>query len=416
MDNDVKNNIFYRPDLDIERSYQTTGSILKTTPIEVPASPKQTTELEDILERAKATQEELLRIRKITDAIPIETAVILNDIIEKEIFQGIDNIKQIEELIEQDKIDEEEQSRVSIYEDNTHTSEPEEVADEEENKVESEEDLFWKDPEPLDLTISVVKCKEPNSLAEEQYIKDIALLREDFAFKLRSVMEEYIYPLYTVMGETGLDSLTYLNLNYEGETVSGVKLDEKHLHDIIVKNQVLIDEKNRKFAKTHSTNNTIATMMALDVVSQERVKYYAENYDVGLNTFAGIFKRNYLEEIRREYEKKYFKAKVNMYRYLNSSLTISSDILKKTLETQVAKCYLLTKDVNIYARKDYEETAYENTTDNTMVDLDKNETTEIKPTADKNTKKEASSSSSKSSSINDKIDNALSSVTKKLKL
>lgn len=362
---DVKNNIFYRPELDIERDYSTTGSVTKTSTTDSGSSNTRTTELEDYLTRAEKTQDDLLQIRKVIDLLPDKTATIIKDLVDKLIFQGEDEKEKIKEIIKQDKKDDEENVRRDEYKSNPDSRSPGETV------LDDGQITFWKDPEPLDLTITVVKTKDLGELAYEQYLKDSTALKEDFAYKLNSVMQDYIYPLITVMGEIGLDSKTYLTLDYEGESITGVKDDDKHLHDAIVKNQTIIDEKNRKFAKTHSANNSLAVMTAFDITSQQRVKYYKEEYDMGLNSFAGIYKRNLLEQSRKEYENKYAKAKINMYKYLNSSAVVTGDILKRTLEVDTSKCYLLANDVNIYARKRYEATGYQNTTDDTMTDLTK---------------------------------------------
>lgn len=410
MNENVKNNIFYRPNLEIEHNYQTDGSISRQ-PTNISEPSRKPTILEDALERAQETQEELLRIYRIINTIPEKTAKIIKDIVEKQIFQNVKDIKQIENIINEDN----EKDRTETYLSSSDIYEPKETEDPDSDIIDPD---FWTDPPPINVDINVVKCKTNTELAYEQYLKDGILIREDFAFKLKIVMQDYVYPLYSVMGEVGLNSADYLNLEYEGETVSGVADDDKHLHDIIVRNQILIDEKNRKFSKTHGANNTLAVMTAFDIVSQQRVQYYKESYDIGISSFNEMFKRNYLEEVRKEYESKYFKAKINMYRYLDSATIVLNDILKKTLESQNAKCYLLTKDVNIYARKTYSETVYDNSTDNNMKNLDGLNTTTSTTnntidTNQVNTKNNTTSNINKNT-ISNKIDSTISNLTKSL--
>lgn len=360
---DIKNNIFYRPELDIERDYSTTGSISKTNGENSGSDNTRTTELEDYFNRASKTQDDLLQIRKVLDILPNKTAEIIKDLVDKLIFQSEDEKEKIKDIIQKDKEDDKENKYRDEYKSGADSRSPGETI------LEDNQVTFWKDPEPLDLTITVVRTKGVGELAYEQYLKDSTAIKEDFAYKLNSVMQDYIYPLMSMMGEIGLDNKSYLTLDYEGESITGVKDDDKHLHDAIVRNQTIIDEKNRKFSKTHSANNSLAVMTAFDIISQQRVKYYKEEYDLGINSFAAIYKRNILEQTRKEYENKYAKAKINMYKYLNSSAVITGDILKKTLEVDSSKCYLLANDVNIYARERYEAVGYQNTTDDTTVDL-----------------------------------------------
>lgn len=399
MDEDIKKNIFYQPNIDIERRYDTNGEVPHSvSPDNNTTEEKKTTENEDIYDRAVAVGEQLLRIRSVMKILPEDTVKIIQDIVDKTIFDNEIKKEEIKKIIDQDKEDEENNKRVDVYP-NDSSSEATDDA------TPSDNSEFWEDPDPIDITINVVRCKDDSELANEQYLADSTKIKEDFSYKLNNAFQDYIYPLMTVMGEVGLNSITYLNLDYEGESITGVQTDDKHLHDTIVRNQTLMDEKNRKFAKTHGTNMTLAVMTAFDVVAQERTRYYSEEYDIGLNSFAGMYKRNILEEVKKEYDDKYMKAKMNMYKYLDGAVTVTDDILKASLRSNVAKCYLLTQDVNIYARKDYESVSYQNTTDDTMVDLEK--------TGGVTSMKSASTSTSTSSSSTTTTSSTSSSITLK---
>lgn len=399
MDEDIKKNIFYQPNIDIERRYDTNGEVPHSvSPDNSTTEEKKTTENEDIYDRAVAVGEQLLRIRSVMKILPEDTVKIIQDIVDKTIFDNEIKKEEIKKIIDQDKEDEENNKRVDVYP-NDSSSEATDDA------TPSDNSEFWEDPDPIDITINVVRRKDDSELANEQYLADSTKIKEDFSYKLNNVFQDYIYPLMTVMGEVGLNSITYLNLDYEGESITGVQTDDKHLHDTIVRNQTLMDEKNRKFAKTHGTNMTLAVMTAFDVVAQERTRYYSEEYDIGLNSFAGMYKRNILEEVKKEYDDKYMKAKMNMYKYLDGAVTVTDDILKASLRSNVAKCYLLTQDVNIYARKDYESVSYQNTTDDTMVDLEK--------TGGVTSMKSASTSTSTSSSSTTTTSSTSSSTTPK---
>lgn len=393
MDEDIKKNIFYQPNINIERRYDTNGKIFKSVSPDDSNTTgnNKTTENEDIYDRAVKVGEQLLRIRSVMKILPEDTVKIIQDIVDKAIFDNEIKKEEIKKIIDQDKKDEEDNKRVDVYPNDTSS----EATDDATPSSNSE---FWEDPDPIDVTINVVRRKDDSELANEQYLADSTKIKEDFSYKLNNVFQDYIYPLMTVMGEVGLNSITYLNLDYEGESITGVQTDDKHLHDTIVRNQTIMDEKNRKFAKTHGTNMTLAVMTAFDVVAQERTRYYSEEYDIGLNSFAGMYKRNILEETKKEYDDKYMKAKMNMYKYMDSAVTITDDILKSSLRSNVAKCYLLTQDVNIYARKDYESVSYQNTTDDTMNDLEKTGTVGSMKSASTSTSGSSSATTSNSTS------------------
>ena len=50
---------------------------------------------------------------------------------------------------------------------------------------------------------------------------------------------------------------------------------------------------------------------------------------------------------------------------------MTSDILTKALNTNAGKCHLLANNVNIYARRLYEEVGYVNSANDTTMDLEK---------------------------------------------
>lgn len=361
--NETKYNVFYKPDISIERRYDTTGTI--PHPLEPSRQDNvHKTENEDILSRAIKTQDDLLQIRKVLGLLPPKTNEILKDIIDKLIFQAEEEKEELGKIIEADKKEEESKNPEKPH--GGIEEYPEEPIEE---KPESQN--FWEDPDPMDLDIKIIAVKDIGDLAYEQYLKDSTEIKEDFVNKMNYVIQEYLSPLLNMISEIGLDGVEYLNLDYEGESITGIQPNDKHVHDTIVRNQLIVNEKNRKFSKTHSPNVTIATMIAFDVTSQERVQYYKEDYDLGIINISGIYKRNMLQECRNEYEAKYFIAKANMYKYLNSTVELTSDILTKALNTNAGKCHLLANNVNIYARRLYEEVGYVNSANDTTMDLEK---------------------------------------------
>jgi len=361
---DIKKDIFYRPQLEIEHDYSTDGSILHdSADTTTPESNKTTNE--SLLEKSQKVVEQMLQIRKVLPVLPKDTADIIQDIIDKLIIQSELEQDQLDEIIEQEKKDEKEDKFVDVYENETE-SEPEP----EESIIVDEDDFIWGDPAPNDITIKVIRCKSNAELAQDQYLKDSIYIKEDFANELNLVLQNYIYPLLTIMDESGIGQVEYLNLEYDGSSVTGYDSNDAHLNDTIVRNQVVLDESVKLFRKTHDANTTLSMITSFDVIAQERIRYYGEEYDLAISKFLDTYKRNILEKNRQEYDSKYLQAKTNMYKYLNSAVIITSDMLKNNLDTNSAKCYLLTKNINIFAKKEYEEAGYSNATNSSVNELD----------------------------------------------
>lgn len=389
---DIKNNIFYRPEVDIERNYDTTGVIPKVTP-EPAEEPVTPTPEQKLMERAEIVENKLLRIRGVLPMLPNGVPEILRDIVDKLIFQTEDEKDKIENIPENP-----EEERTEINEANPQPPDDSEI-------IIDDEGFIWNEPEPDTYTIKVIKCKSNPELALEQYLKDSLDIKEDFINKMNEVMEDYIYPIISVMNESGVPSIQYLNMEYDGACVTGYVNDDRHLNDIAATNQTLIDEQTRLFQKTHDANTTFAILMAFDVTAQERIRYYEENYNLGITNFVSMYRRNTLEKIRNTYNYKYRKARNNVYKYLNSAAEATRKILKNALDANTAKCYLLTQDVNIFARTEYQAVAYENATNAGAAEVDPNTNTPIEKATD--TTKKESDSKSELDSLKDTASSAL---------
>ena len=164
---------------------------------------------------------------------------------------------------DKDKKDEKNKVLVDSYPSGTKT---ESTDDEDES---GDEEWVWEEPDPIDITINVVRRKDDAELANEQYLMDSVKIKEEFAYKLNNAMQDYIYPLMTVMGEVGLDSVSYLNLDYEGESVTGVDTDDKHLHDTIVRNQTIVDEKTAEIVLSIDEVKTLMKVVAVNNLLEE---------------------------------------------------------------------------------------------------------------------------------------------------
>lgn len=384
MSEDLKNNIFYRPQIDIDRNYKTDGVIDRITPEETPEESKPTSN-QDLLTKAEEVTDALIRVRKVLPILPEGLPDILQDIIDNLIFQTEIEKDKLVEIIDEDNPIE------------TTTPEGKSEPIDKPEPIIDDDGFIWDDPEPLDYTITVVKTKVSEQMALEQYLKDSIYIKEDFIKNLNDVLQDYIYPLISMMDESGVSSVQYLNLSYDGTSVSGYDNDNQHLNDTIVRNQLINEEQIRLFNKTHDANTTLSILMAFDLAAQQRIRYYSEQYDLGVSNFTEMYRRMTLEKAREAYEYRYANARKNVYKYLNSAVRISDDLLKLALDEKASKCYLLTQDINIFARKEYEAAAYENSTGNNAAEVgpgnNANKTTDTtqKKTEEKETESESNS-------------------------
>ena len=108
MSEEIKNNIFYRPNVEIERDYSTDGAIRNelVRQEESPAAQEiSSVKLERLKEKTKETVDELLKIRDIIDILPLDLPEILNGIIEPITLLNELNLLEIDDILERDYID-----------------------------------------------------------------------------------------------------------------------------------------------------------------------------------------------------------------------------------------------------------------------------------------------------------------------
>ncbi len=349
--------IFYRPETNLERDYRSDAIVPhqlpdnRTEEEKITQSPVQEVpdEIDDAIQNSIKAGNKLMRIRKITEVMPPQMKNTVDDFLDTIIiWTGItvDELEKIKELPE-----DEEQEIPNIQKTN-------------ETEIESEQSVDkWPTMSSSGFIFDVVKNKDVWDLARDQYLLESSAMQEDFADEYNNIMEGYVYQLVATMDEIGLDAPEYLNYKYEGETVTGIPANSQHLNDIIVKNQDIIDEYQDIFRKTHDLYTTDAILTAYNVASQKRIRYLKEQYkQKTAGNYIEMYDKNFLADSRNEMEQNYISARTNVYKLLHSMSQISKEMLDTQLKLAISKCSLLAKEINIFAKKEYEAAEVSNTT------------------------------------------------------
>lgn len=363
MDVENKNNIFYRPNVEIERDYSTDGAI-KNELIRKEESPAaqeiSSVKLERLKEKTKETVDELLKIRDIIDILPLDLPKILNGIIEPIALLSELNLLEIDDILERDYIDQLNEVGVETF--------PSGV---EEYKASNQEALTGvietteEDMPDFDIIVKTIAAKSISSQCREEYLRDITDITSEFSRNLNGAMQGYIYPLSTILNELGLDSPDYLNFEYEGESIKDIPINLAHLNDRIVIQEAVTAEQNALMVKTHSTSIILDAINAFDAAESLRERYYNASYNMDISSDLDIFNNNLLQKSRENSEEAYRQAKINLFKLLDSSVELMKDISSKKLEAQQAKAILLKNGINIYEHKIFETTGVNNATGTT---------------------------------------------------
>ena len=363
MDVENKNNIFYRPNVEIERDYSTDGAIRNelVRQEESPAAQEiSSVKLERLKEKTKETVDELLKIRDIIEILPLDLPEILNGIIEPITLLNELNLLEIDDILERDYIDQLNEVGVETF--------PSGV---EEYKASNQEALTGvietteEDMPDFDIIVKTIAAKSISSQCREEYIRDITDITSEFSRNLNGAMQGYIYPLSTILNELGLDSPDYLNFEYEGESIKDIPINLAHLNDRIVIQEAVTAEQNALMVKTHSTSAILDAINAFDAAEALRERYYNASYNMDISSDLDIFNNNLLQKSRENSEEAYRQAKINLFKLLDSSVELMKDISSKKLEAQQAKAILLKNGINIYEHEIFETTGVNNATGTT---------------------------------------------------
>ena len=209
-------------------------------------------------------------------------------------------------------------------------------------------DLF---PKTTTIALTLETPKTLVQLIQEGYSKDQIQLDQYYLQHLQIIMQKYFQQMLAIMADTGLSDINDLTEDFDGEYVKvpGGK-DLEHLRDYISRSQVIRKQKMSLFRKTHCTDKTLSHMRAWHAAAKQRERYYGENYkDSG--TYTESHSNALLRESRSIYDKSYSSALYNMYKYLNSSVVMTNDVLNMTIKEAQAKAMLLKEGVDVFAKE-----------------------------------------------------------------
>lgn len=204
-------------------------------------------------------------------------------------------------------------------------------------------------PQMSNIVLKVEQPKTLVQLIQDSYAKDQIELDKYYVQKLQTIMQKYFQQMMAIMADCGVSSIDDLTKDFDGDYVQ-VPADKglEHLRDYIVRSQVQRNQISRMFHKTHSTDKTLMHMRSWHAANEQRKRYYSEEYKDSTN-FTESHSNSLLRESRATYDNAYEASLYDMYKYLNSSVMITNDILDLTTKEAQAKAELLKNNVDIYA-------------------------------------------------------------------
>jgi len=204
-------------------------------------------------------------------------------------------------------------------------------------------------PDPTNKPITVKVPRSLVQIAQDSYKKDQIDLQSYYLQQLQYALRQYFQAMMMIMTQVGTGDINILTRKYYGDVVDIPDRNLQHLGDAIERSQVQRNQRTRHFRKICSTTQTLQHMRMWHAAEKERERYYGEAYGDSAN-YLDSESNSILRKSRAQYDQNYKNSLYNMYRYLDSSVEVTKDVLNMTLQEAQAKGKLLKEGVNVFAQ------------------------------------------------------------------
>ena len=311
-----KNNIFYIPKIDYEKSYETEGRINNSII-------KENNQVsENIVDEFNNTID---KINNMLNLFPNDLKEIANNplkiiqVIIGEIPKNIQDMKPIEEIININ-------SNINKEKENTYS----------ENPFDDDEEEF--------ITITVTNNNKVDVI-KNKYYYDLSSIIDDYLNKLNNTINTCISNILISFKDMNIEFFDTIMTPYKIPTEK-ISKDYKHLSDSIIRSQINRNMKQRLYDKLYDIDKTINHIRNCKAGVEQRIRYYEENY-IDDDNFNEAISNKLLGQNRIIYDKKYKQNFFNLYKYLNSSVILLNECFNMYLSEAEAKIILKEKGEEI---------------------------------------------------------------------
>ena len=271
MDDIEKKNIFYKPENTPDRHYKSDTSFVhesqSTKNQDKSPTPSGTHTLSS---RSDELLDQLTLLLDIEDVLPPSIKDTVKDI--TKILIAVTIIRKND--YDNNQKNEENTTPGTVPDDTVHTHITIDPSSNDSAHTMKISDIF---PKKTDIEVVTDTDVSLSDIVDSSYAEDTLGLKEDYVSNMYLIIQKYIQEMLCAANNAaiGYDNLL---MNYDGDAVKVSNTNLKHLHDTIIRNQIYIDEEAREFSKTHSADNTLTMIRALETAYQQKKKYYSENY------------------------------------------------------------------------------------------------------------------------------------------
>lgn len=206
------------------------------------------------------------------------------------------------------------------------------------DKDDDDDDGLWETGEIP--TITVTKPDE-REIIEKEFIKNIYDLIDYYMKNLNKELSKYYYQVLKITTNLSNEEVKIL-FNDISNSNNSIKTQLQHLFDLSLKNVRISNVKLNYLENNFNINQTVLHTQSFLAIYEMRKKY------VNIKMLDSTTKENseanhILKSLKLDYDVKYDKTYFNLFRYVNSSLKITSDVINNTIQSYNAKGLLIKK-------------------------------------------------------------------------
>lgn len=227
---------------------------------------------------------------------------------------------------------------VTVKEDETKNGPGDDPIDKPDDGEEDDDDGLWDTGEIPTITITK---NDPREIVEKEFIKNIYDLINYYMKNLSKELSKYYYQILKITTDLSNDEVKLL-FNDISNSNNSIKTQLQHLFDLSLRNVRVSNVKLNYLENSFNINQTVLHTQSFLAIYEMRKKY------VNIKMLDSTTKENseanhILKSLKLDYDVKYDKTYFNLFRYVNSSLKVTSDVMNDTVQSYQTKGLLIKK-------------------------------------------------------------------------
>ena len=213
---------------------------------------------------------------------------------------------------------------------------PEETYPELDPGLENEEGLWEPPSKKVEYTYP-----DLNDAINREFIYLLSRVIKHYTDRLKDIINNYLYNFMRYNLDQNEENINFISNKME-LTSNDILNHSKHLLDSSVKNENVAALRTEFFKNVFSIKDTAVHLRSFMVSHELRKRYTNINYSKG-KSVANSMSDAVLQKLNAQYELQYRKNFENLFRYLESSLKVTEDILRLYVQDGLNKSTIIKK-------------------------------------------------------------------------